>query len=48
MVHFQVLKVRPKFSVMKVQPTFLGGTEKLELRDYQLNGINWMMQSWSK
>ncbi|XP_064609561.1 LOW QUALITY PROTEIN: chromodomain-helicase-DNA-binding protein 1-like [Liolophura sinensis] len=44
----KVLKVRPKFQPLKYQPSYLGGAEKLELRDYQLDGLNWQVQSWSK
>lgn len=32
---------------MKKQPTYIGG-DGLELRDYQLDGLNWMAHSWSK
>lgn len=44
----KVLKTRPKFTPMKVQPDYIGGKEKLELRDYQLDGLNWLAQSWCK
>jgi len=44
----KVLKVRPKFQPMKYQPKFIGGAEELELRDYQLDGVNWLMHAWCK
>lgn len=43
----QVLKPRPRFVPMKKQPHYIGG-EGLELRDYQLDGLNWMAHSWCK
>ena len=43
----QVLKIRPKFSALKAQPTYLG-SEDLQLRDYQLDGLNWLVHSWTK
>lgn len=43
----QVLKLRPRFMPMKKQPHYIGG-EGLELRDYQLDGLNWMAHSWCK
>lgn len=46
--YFKTLKQKPKFVPMKSQPEFIGGAEKLELRDYQLDGLNWLAQSWSK
>ncbi|KAG7154403.1 Chromodomain-helicase-DNA-binding protein 1-like, partial [Homarus americanus] len=43
------LKHRPKFCPMKVQPDYLGGSnEDLELRDYQMEGVNWLIHSWCK
>ena len=44
----QVLRHRPRFSILKEQPKFLGGEGKLELRDYQLDGVNWLASSWCK
>ncbi|KAL3867259.1 hypothetical protein ACJMK2_044474 [Sinanodonta woodiana] len=44
----KVLKVRPKFAPMKNQPKFIGGPDYLQLRDYQLDGVNWLMHSWAK
>merc|ERR1719431_105602 len=43
----KVLKYRPKFHEEKVQPEFLGDSN-MKLRDYQLQGLNWMVHSWSK
>ncbi|XP_044576012.1 chromodomain-helicase-DNA-binding protein 1 isoform X2 [Cotesia glomerata] len=40
---------RPKFHHVKEQPTYLGGERKdLILRDYQMDGLNWMIHSWCK
>lgn len=44
----KVLRVRPKFSPLKTQPSYIGGPQKLELRDYQLEGLNWLANSWCK
>ncbi|XP_045216418.2 chromodomain-helicase-DNA-binding protein 1-like isoform X4 [Mercenaria mercenaria] len=44
----KVLKYRPKYLPLKNQPGFIGGEEELTLRDYQLDGVNWLMHSWSK
>ncbi|XP_077514180.1 chromodomain-helicase-DNA-binding protein 1 isoform X3 [Amblyomma americanum] len=44
----KVLKVRPKFTPLKTQPSYIGGPQKLELRDYQLEGLNWLANSWCK
>uniref|UniRef100_A0A8C0TV49 Chromodomain helicase DNA binding protein 2 n=1 Tax=Canis lupus familiaris TaxID=9615 RepID=A0A8C0TV49_CANLF len=43
----KALKQRPRFVALKKQPTYLGG-ENLELRDYQLEGLNWLAHSWCK
>uniref|UniRef100_A0AAR2IYI5 DNA helicase n=1 Tax=Pygocentrus nattereri TaxID=42514 RepID=A0AAR2IYI5_PYGNA len=43
----KVLKQRPRFMPMKKQPHYIGG-DGLELRDYQLDGLNWMAHSWCK
>uniref|UniRef100_A0A665V5I3 Uncharacterized protein n=1 Tax=Echeneis naucrates TaxID=173247 RepID=A0A665V5I3_ECHNA len=42
----KVLKQRPRFVPMKKQPAYIG--EGLELRDYQLDSLNWMAHSWCK
>ncbi|XP_058681976.1 chromodomain-helicase-DNA-binding protein 1 isoform X3 [Poecile atricapillus] len=44
----KVLKQRPRFVALKKQPSYIGGPENLELRDYQLNGLNWLAHSWCK
>jgi chromodomain-helicase-DNA-binding protein 1 len=44
----RALKVRPKFVPLKTQPKYIGGPEELELRDYQLDGLNWLAHSWCK
>ncbi|KAM9275888.1 chromodomain-helicase-DNA-binding protein 2 isoform 5-T10 [Morus bassanus] len=43
----KVLKQRPRFVALKKQPSYIGG-ENLELRDYQLEGLNWLAHSWCK
>ncbi|XP_023253615.1 chromodomain-helicase-DNA-binding protein 1 [Seriola lalandi dorsalis] len=42
----KVLKQRPRFVPMKKQPAYI--VEGLELRDYQLDSLNWMAHSWCK
>ncbi|CAH1797458.1 unnamed protein product [Owenia fusiformis] len=45
----KALKYRPKFIQMKHQPNYLGGdNNSLELRDYQMDGLNWLAHSWCK
>ncbi|XP_035226982.1 chromodomain-helicase-DNA-binding protein 1-like isoform X2 [Stegodyphus dumicola] len=44
----KALKFRPKFIPLKTQPKYVGGPNGLELRDYQLDGLNWLANSWSK
>ncbi|XP_029428595.1 chromodomain-helicase-DNA-binding protein 1-like [Rhinatrema bivittatum] len=44
----KVLKQRPRFVALKMQPSYIGGNDTLELRDYQLNGLNWLAHSWCK
>nr|XP_015199027.1 PREDICTED: chromodomain-helicase-DNA-binding protein 2 isoform X2 [Lepisosteus oculatus] len=43
----KVLKQRPRFVTLKKQPSYIGG-ENLELRDYQLDGLNWLAHSWCR
>ncbi|PIO35521.1 hypothetical protein AB205_0206790 [Aquarana catesbeiana] len=43
----KVLRQRPRFVTLKKQPSYIGG-EGLELRDYQLEGLNWLAHSWCK
>ena len=46
---FQALRQRPKFSALKTQPEYVGGGRSdLQLRDYQLAGVNWLLHSWCK
>nr|XP_006823398.1 PREDICTED: LOW QUALITY PROTEIN: chromodomain-helicase-DNA-binding protein 2-like [Saccoglossus kowalevskii] len=44
----KVLKQKQRFVALKSQPSFLGGADKMELRDYQLDGLNWLLHSWCK
>lgn len=44
----RALKFRPKFTPLKEQPDFIGGDAACILRDYQLNGLNWMVHAWCK
>ncbi|CAD6184209.1 unnamed protein product [Caenorhabditis auriculariae] len=45
----QVLRKRPRFVKMEEMPSFLKPNERRqELRDYQLEGLNWMLHAWSK
>ncbi|KAG9487979.1 hypothetical protein GDO78_007660 [Eleutherodactylus coqui] len=44
----KVLKQRPRFVALKKQPSYIGGSDAMELRDYQLNGLNWLAHSWCK
>ena len=44
----KVLRQRPKFSLIKKQPSYVGSSDKLKLRDYQLDGLNWLVNSWCK
>eukprot|EP00794_Sanderia_malayensis_P009568 gene9568-10557_t len=44
----KVLKQRPRFVQLKKQTEHMGGSESLELRDYQLGGVNWISHSWCK
>ncbi|XP_045481869.1 chromodomain-helicase-DNA-binding protein 1 [Harmonia axyridis] len=47
--HCKVLRHRPKFHEVKSQPEYMMGTEKnLVLRDYQMDGLNWMIHAWVK
>eukprot|EP01135_Chromosphaera_perkinsii_P010809 Nk52_evm4s2241 gene=Nk52_evmTU4s2241 len=45
----RALRERPKFQELKTQPEYLGkGDESMQLRDYQLQGLNWLAHSWCK
>ncbi|XP_015190344.1 PREDICTED: chromodomain-helicase-DNA-binding protein 1 isoform X4 [Polistes dominula] len=46
--HCKVLKARPKFHQLKNQPEYMGKGKDLVLRDYQMDGLNWMIHSWCK
>lgn len=47
--HCKALKYRPKFHEVKEQPSYMMGVEGLSiLRDYQMDGLNWLIHSWSK
>lgn len=41
--HCKVLKSRPKFHQLKGQPDYMGKGRDLTLRDYQMDGLNWMI-----
>lgn len=46
--HCKVLKYRPKFHQLKEQPNYMGKDNTFILRDYQMDGLNWMIHSWCK
>lgn len=47
--HCKVLKYRPKFMQLKEQPDFIDSVERgLLLRDYQMEGLNWLLLTWCK
>ena len=41
------LRHRPKFASFKTQPSFIG-SEELRLRDYQVDGVNWLAHAWCR
>lgn len=41
------MRQRPKFSSFKTQPDFIGSGE-LKLRDYQMDGVNWLVHAWCR
>merc|ERR1711970_1371786 len=43
----RVLKHRPKFVQEEEQPDFVGSDE-IKLRDYQLQGLNWLNHAWTR
>ncbi|KAM9754558.1 chromodomain-helicase-DNA-binding protein 2 isoform 5-T5 [Menidia menidia] len=43
----KVLKQRPRFVALKKQPPYIGD-DNLQLRDYQLDGVNWLAHSWCR
>ncbi|XP_062547170.1 chromodomain-helicase-DNA-binding protein 1 isoform X2 [Armigeres subalbatus] len=46
--HCKVMKSRPKFHHLKSQPEYLGEDRGLKLRDYQMDGLNWLVLTWCK
>lgn len=46
--HCRVLKYRPKFNHIKEQPHYMGLDRGLKLRDYQMDGLNWLILTWCK
>lgn len=46
--HSSVLRRRPKFIKVEKQPEFMGVDRGLVLRDYQMQGLNWLNLSWCK
>uniref|UniRef100_A0A914VAC2 DNA helicase n=1 Tax=Plectus sambesii TaxID=2011161 RepID=A0A914VAC2_9BILA len=46
----QALRRRPKFHKFETMPDFLliNDRNEQELRDYQLDGLNWLLRAWSK
>lgn len=46
--HSRVIKSRPKFHQLKEQPDYMGEDRGLKLRDYQMDGLNWLILTWCK
>ncbi|XP_049876715.1 chromodomain-helicase-DNA-binding protein 1 isoform X2 [Pectinophora gossypiella] len=46
--HCPVLRRRPKFHQIKEQPEYMGKDQTYLLRDYQMDGLNWLIHSWCK
>lgn len=46
--HCPLLRRRPKFIKMESQPEYMGVDRGLVLRDYQMQGLNWLVLSWCK
>ncbi|XP_055613161.1 chromodomain-helicase-DNA-binding protein 1-like [Uranotaenia lowii] len=46
--HCKALRNRPKFHHLKSQPEYLGEERGLKLRDYQMDGLNWLILTWCK
>ncbi|XP_065581127.1 chromodomain-helicase-DNA-binding protein 1-like isoform X2 [Artemia franciscana] len=45
----RALRHRPKFQLIKEQPPYFGAEDKsFILRDYQLDGLNWLVHTWCK
>lgn len=47
-LHSSVLRRRPKFHKVESQPEYMGLDRGLVLRDYQMQGLNWLNLSWCK
>lgn len=49
-LRLQAVKKRPKFEKIQLIPGYLQRKDdsEHELRDYQLEGVNWMLHAWSK
>ncbi|KAL3080298.1 hypothetical protein niasHS_012403 [Heterodera schachtii] len=46
---YPAYKRRPKFQKLESMPDFLRPVDsEMELRDYQLEGLNWLLYAWSK
>ncbi|KAJ6646547.1 Chromodomain-helicase-DNA-binding protein 1 [Pseudolycoriella hygida] len=46
--HCKVLRSRPRFHHLKEQPDYMGADRGLTLRDYQMDGLNWLILTWCK
>ncbi|KAL7044593.1 hypothetical protein ACKWTF_001993 [Chironomus riparius] len=46
--HCSLLRRRPKFIKVEEQPEYMGIDRGLVLRDYQMQGLNWLNLSWCK
>ncbi|XP_038114415.1 chromodomain-helicase-DNA-binding protein 1 isoform X1 [Culex quinquefasciatus] len=46
--HCKAIRSRPKFHHLKAQPDYLGVDRGLKLRDYQMDGLNWLILTWCK
>ena len=45
----KILRIKPRFTPLTEQPEYLGKKDpELVLRDYQLDGLNWLANSWCK
>uniref|UniRef100_A0A182SSR7 DNA helicase n=1 Tax=Anopheles maculatus TaxID=74869 RepID=A0A182SSR7_9DIPT len=46
--HCKAIRYRPNFKHLKTQPEYLGEERGLKLRDYQMDGLNWLILTWCK
>uniref|UniRef100_A0A182X6B5 Chromodomain-helicase-DNA-binding protein 1 n=1 Tax=Anopheles quadriannulatus TaxID=34691 RepID=A0A182X6B5_ANOQN len=46
--HCKAIRYRPNFKHLKQQPEYLGEERGLKLRDYQMDGLNWLILTWCK